>query len=99
LTELIEYELHLPGDRTGDKLRKTIVRILKHTYRAKRVRVQQAKGEQIITCQVDRFNLPAIRGAVSMTMMARGIQGKLHRGEADDSREKSDPDKELRPAG
>lgn len=99
MIELIEYELHLPGDRVGEKLAKTIGRILKHTYSAKRLRVQHAKGELIVTARVDRFNLPAIRGAVNMTMMARGVRGVLHRGnengEANSGDEKRNSDERI----
>lgn len=73
MPDLIEYELQLPATLTGEKLAKTIGRILKHTYQAKRLRVQHSKDTLVITARVDRFHLNAIRGAVKMTMMARGI--------------------------
>lgn len=79
MTELIEYSLELPANKIGEKLAKTVGRILKHTYSARRLRIQHSKDLLIISARVDRFHLEAIRGAVNMTMMARGIQGKLNR--------------------
>lgn len=81
MTELIEYELQLPATRTGEKLAKTIGRILKHTYQAKRLRVQHSNDLLIVTARVDRFHLEAIRGAVKMTMMARGVEGNVLKGQ------------------
>ena len=99
LTDLIEYELQLPATKTGEKLAKTIGRILKHTYSAKRLRVQHSKDLLIMTARVDSAHLNAIRGAVQMTMMARGVKGNVHYGKADDGEPKQDPDAKLCPAG
>lgn len=75
--ELIDYSLELPATKTGERLGKTVVRILKHTYRARRVRTQHSKDTLVISARVDKEHLNAIRGAVKMTLMARGIEGEL----------------------
>jgi hypothetical protein len=82
LTTLIEYELRLPATKAGERLAKTVGRILKHTYSARRLRIQHSKDYLVITAQVDRLNLEAIRGAVNMSMMAKRMEGKLDRGKA-----------------
>lgn len=79
MTELIEYELQLPATRTGEKLAKTVGRILKHTYSATRLRIQHSKDTLIVRAKVDKRHLQAIRGAVQMTCTARGVLAELHR--------------------
>lgn len=73
MTEKIEYELRLPCNKAAERLAKTVGRILKHTYRCERLRIQHSKDFLVITAKVDRAHLNAIRGAVTMSMMARGL--------------------------
>jgi hypothetical protein len=77
--EPIEYELILPATRTGEKLAKTVGRILKHTYQAKRLRIEHSKDTLIVKAKVEKQDLNAIRGAVRMTCTARGVLAELHR--------------------
>jgi hypothetical protein len=99
LNEAIEYELRLPATKAGERLAKTVGRILKHTYSAKRLRVQHSKDDLVISAQVDRLHLEAIRGAVNMSMMAKRMEGKLDRGRAKQfERVTVDGAEEARPA-
>lgn len=79
MTDPIEYELELPLSRTGERLAKTIGRILKHTYQCKRLRIEQTKDAITVKAKVEREHLNAIRGAVRMTCTARGVLAELHR--------------------
>ena len=79
MTEQIEYEIQLPNTLTGERLAKTIGRILKHTYSAERLRIQHSKDLLIVSAKVDRFHLEAIRGAVQMTCSARRVTGKIRK--------------------
>ena len=79
MTETILYDLTLPATRTGERLAKTVGRILKHVYSAEHLRVQHSKDTLIVSARVDRIHLQAIRGAVQMAMQARGIKGVLNR--------------------
>lgn len=80
MTDLIEYELRLPPNKAGERLAKTVGRILKHTYSARRLRVQHSKDDLVITAQIDKLHLEAVRGAVKMSMMAKRMDGRLDRG-------------------
>jgi hypothetical protein len=82
VTDLIDYSLVLPATKLGERLAKTVGRILKHTYQAKRLRIQHSKDSLLVNARVDRMNLEAIRAAVNMTLMARGVEAKLHKGSA-----------------
>ena len=82
MTDQIEYELRLPATKAGERLAKTVGRILKHTYSARRLRIQHSKDYLVITAQVERLHLEAVRCAVQMSMMAKRMEGKLDRGRA-----------------
>lgn len=87
----IEYELELPNTQNCDRIAKTVGRILKHTYEATRVRIERTEQIITITAKVRKEQLSAIRGAVKMTCMARGVVAELHRhGEADNQSPQSD---------
>lgn len=79
MPELIQYELQLPSTRTGEKLAKTIGRILKHTYSATRLRIEHSKDTIVVRAKVEKAHLHAIRGAVQMTLTAKRVAGELHR--------------------
>lgn len=96
----IDYELQLPAGRTGEKLAKTIGRILKHTYSAQRLRIEHSKERIIVRARVERAHKNAIRGAVQMTMIARGMKGNLERdinASEEQSASSSDADRGARP--
>lgn len=79
MTDFIEYELQLPCSKAGEKLAKVIGRILKHTYSAKRLRIEHSKDVLTVKAKVEKQHLNAIRGAVRMTMTAKGLTGDLKR--------------------
>jgi hypothetical protein len=79
---VIEYALTLPADRSGELVAKTVSRVLKHSFKAKQVRIQMIAGEHPVrrlSATIEKRHLESVRGAVQMVMQARGMGGPLIR--------------------